>query len=83
MATSSIWQLQDAKARLSELVQKTIDEGPQTISRRGKASVLVISVEELRRLRRQGNDLVAFLRTAPEIELAIERQRDTGRAVDL
>ena len=30
------WQLQDAKAKFSELVQKAIDEGPQTVTRHGK-----------------------------------------------
>ena len=30
------WQLQEAKAKFSELVQKTLDEGPQTVTRRGK-----------------------------------------------
>jgi prevent-host-death family protein len=29
------WQVQEAKARFSELVQKAIEEGPQTVSRHG------------------------------------------------
>ena len=35
------WQLQDAKARFGELVQKAIDDGPQTVTRHGKAAVVV------------------------------------------
>ena len=30
------WQLQEAKAKFSELVQKAIDDGPQTVTRRGQ-----------------------------------------------
>jgi antitoxin Phd len=40
------WQLQTAKARFSQLVQKAIDEGPQTVSRHGKKAVVVLSIEE-------------------------------------
>ena len=35
------WQLQEAKAKFSELVQKAIDEGPQTVTRHGKDAVVV------------------------------------------
>ncbi|MDA8411911.1 MAG: type II toxin-antitoxin system Phd/YefM family antitoxin [Treponema sp.] len=83
MASSPVWQLQEAKARLSELVQRALDEGPQTITRRGKASVVVIDAEELGRLQRPRGDFVVFLRSAPALDLEIVRQRDTGRTVDL
>ena len=83
MASTTIWQLQEAKARFSELVQKTIDEGPQTITRRGKESIVVVSSEEYRRLKHPDNDLVSFLRSAPHLELDIGRSPDTGREIDL
>lgn len=44
------WQLQDAKARFSELVDTTIRHGPQVVSRRGIDAVVVVPVEEWRRL---------------------------------
>lgn len=37
----STWQLQTAKARLSELLRKVVEEGPQTISVRGKEQFVV------------------------------------------
>ena len=40
------WKLQDAKAKFSELVQKAIDEGPQTVTRHGKDTVVVLSAEQ-------------------------------------
>ena len=42
------WQLQEAKAKFSELVQKAIDEGPQTVTRHGKDAVVVLSAEAVR-----------------------------------
>ena len=45
------WQLQDAKARFSELVKDTLKHGPQTVTRRGVETVVVVPVEEWRRLR--------------------------------
>jgi len=45
------WQLQDAKARFSELVKDTLQHGPQTVTRRGVETVVVVPVEEWRRLR--------------------------------
>ncbi len=83
MADTSTWQLQDAKARLSELVERALTSGPQSITRRGKESVVVVAAEEYRRLRQPQGSLLDFLRSAPMVELDIERSRDTGRAVEL
>ena len=42
--SNDTWQLQDAKARLSELIDKAESEGPQMVTRRGKETVVVVSV---------------------------------------
>jgi len=83
MSDSSTWQLQDAKARFSELVQKTLDEDPQVITRRGKRSVVMVADEEFARLKRKGIDFVTFLRSAPRVDLAIDRSKEGGRSVEL
>lgn len=44
------WQLQDAKNHLSKVVEKALTEGPQTVTRRGKRTAVVLSVEEYDRL---------------------------------
>ncbi len=46
----SKWQLQDAKARFSELIDETLDKGPQIVTRRGLETAVVVSIEEWRRL---------------------------------
>ncbi len=44
------WQLQEAKNRFSEVVNRALKDGAQTITRHGKPVVVVISQEEFRRL---------------------------------
>ena len=39
------WALQDAKNRFSELVEQALHDGPQMVTRRGKETVVVLSVE--------------------------------------
>lgn len=78
------WQLQVAKNRLSEVVDRAIDQGPQVITRRGSEAVVVLAIEEYRRLRPK-SDLIEFFRTSPlaEVELDLERSKDPGRELDL
>ena len=77
------WQLQEAKAKFSELVQKAIDEGPQTVTRNGHDAVVVISVEEFRLMQKRQIDFKEFLASAPLEGVDLERDRDYGRDVDL
>jgi prevent-host-death family protein len=80
------WQLQEAKNRLSEVVRKAHEEGPQVITLRGGDAAVVIAVEEYRRLtRRPRGRLVEFFRQSPlvGVSLDLERNPDTGRTIDL
>jgi len=45
------WALQDAKARFSELVDETLKKGPQIVTRRGVETVVVVAMEEWKKLR--------------------------------
>ncbi|MFT3790569.1 MAG: type II toxin-antitoxin system prevent-host-death family antitoxin [Rudaea sp.] len=78
------WQLQTAKNRLSEVVKAAKTQGMQIITVRGKAEVAMISLEDLRRMRRAGKPFgKSWWESAPKVDLAIERSRETGRDVDL
>jgi antitoxin Phd len=44
------WQLQDAKARFSELIDDTLEKGPQVVTRRGIDTAVVVSIEEWHKL---------------------------------
>lgn len=77
------WQLQDAKSRFSELVDMTLAEGPQLVTRRGSEAVVVIAAAEYRKL--QGvPSLLAVLNNAPRGEpLDIDRSREAVREIAL
>lgn len=78
------WQLQQAKARLSELVDSAITEGPQTITRHGTDKAVVLSIEEYKRLSATKDDFKEFLLNGPKLKnFSIPRSRDTGRTIRL
>lgn len=79
------WPLQDAKARLSELVKEAVSNGPQTITLRGEPAVVVIAQRDYQRLRRSTGSFVDFIRHSPlrGVELMITRDRSLPREVDL
>jgi len=79
------WPLQDAKNRLSELVDRAKAGVPQIITRRGKQEVVVVGIEDFRKISAREEDLVSFLRSSPlaGVDLQIERDDDPGRAVIL
>lgn len=82
---SGTWNLQDAKNRFSELVRQALRAGPQVVTRRGKETAVVLSVEDYRRLVRPELNLVEFMRSSPlrGVELDLDRDSDTGREVEL
>jgi antitoxin Phd len=45
------WQLQDAKSRFSELIDDTLEKGPQVVTRRGVDTAVVVSVDEWKKLK--------------------------------
>jgi antitoxin Phd len=81
------WQLQDAKNRFSELVNRAIDEGPQTVTRHGQDVVVVISQQEFERRRTAAarGTILGFLRSLhfAGAELDLDRARDRDRDVEL
>jgi prevent-host-death family protein len=81
------WRLQEAKARFSELVRRVRSEGPQHVTVHGRDEVVVVSVEEYRRLQdtRTGADLVAAMQASPyrDVDLAPTRALMSVREVDL
>lgn len=79
------WQLQEAKNRLSYLVQKATAEGPQIISVRGKPAAVVLSVEEYQRLTAPKTRLSDFFKESSlqDMELHVERSQELPREVEL
>ena len=45
------WQLQDAKSRFSELIDDTLEKGPQVVTRRGVDTAVVVSIDEWKKMK--------------------------------
>ncbi len=79
----NVWQLMDAKNKLSEVVDRASREGPQRITRRGVVAAVVMSAKDYDCLKGRKESLVAFLRRAPLKGLDLERVRDVPRQIKL
>ena len=66
------WAVQDAKARFSALLDASLREGPQMVTKRGVAAAVLVPVEEWRRLERTARPTLKelLLAEAPRGEIA-------------
>jgi prevent-host-death family protein len=78
------WTVASAKAKLSEVIERA-QSAPQTITRNGKPSVVVVSADEWQRKTARKGSLATFLMESPlrGAELSPERQRDEPRDLTL
>ena len=78
------WTVAHAKAKLSEVIDRA-QSTPQTITRNGKPSVVVVSAEEWQRKTARKGTLAEFLMESPlrGADLDLERQRDEPRDLPL
>ena len=80
----AVWQVQEAKTKLSELIDEANKKGPQIITRHGSERAVVLSIAEYRALTAHKPDLRAYLLCGPKFDdFDIPRDRDTGRDVNL
>jgi prevent-host-death family protein len=81
IAKKNRWQLQEAKARLSEVVRLACTDGPQTITLRGEDAVVVVSAAEYAASKGTGRSLYEILRNSPvreeDIDTIFARQPET------
>lgn len=80
------WQVQEAKARLSEVVKQAEHHGPQDITLHGRSVAVMVSRPEFDRLTGTNESLVDFMRRSPLYgleSLRIERDRSATREIDL
>ena len=63
-----VWQVQEAKSRFSEVLEKAQTEGPQTITKHGKETAVVMSVDEYRRLVGPKRTLIDLLMGGPKFD---------------
>jgi antitoxin Phd len=73
-----VWQLQEAKNRLSEVVEQALSHGPQVITKRGVETAIVISYTEYRRMMAAQKKLSEFFHISPLAGIDLDLKRDAG-----
>ena len=63
---SKVWQVQEAKARFSELLATSLAEGPQIVTKRGVETAVLVPIDQWRRLERMTRPNLKELLLAPE-----------------
>jgi antitoxin Phd len=66
----SSWPVQDAKARFSELLDASVEKGPQIVTRRGVETAVLVPIEEWRRLRSAAPPCLKTMLLAPQPRFA-------------
>ena len=75
------WQVQDAKARFSELLNASLKEGPQVVTRRGVEAAVLVPIEQWRRLHRLSEPTLKelLLGEGPRFEALVPPRRSWRR----
>jgi len=76
---NSVWQIQDAKNKLSEVIQRAVSQGPQTITRHGEKTVVVVAYSEYEKLRKSQGKLSAFFHSSPLAGVDLTRDQSLSR----
>ena len=79
------WQLQEAKNKFSKLVEKAQFEGPQFVTKHGKETVVVLSMEAYQNIVKPKSNLFQFIQASPlsETSIIIDRDKSTARDIEL
>jgi len=79
------WQLQEAKAKFSEVINEAIQHGPQIITKHGVETALLISVDDYKKVNKKDLKISQFFQNSPiaNIDLDLKRSQDTPREVKL
>jgi prevent-host-death family protein len=75
------WPVQDAKARFSELLEASLKEGPQIVTRRGVEAAVLVPVDQWRRLQDAARPTLKELLLAetPRARLSLPSRRQWRR----
>ena len=76
---NDIWQIRDAKNKLSEVIARVQKYGPQLITRHGEKTVVVVSYTEYERLRKSQGKLSEFFKASPLADVELSRDKSLPR----
>jgi antitoxin Phd len=66
------WPVQDAKARFSEMLDASVVDGPQLVSKRGQPRAVLVSIDEWDDLQKRARPTLKELLLAPEPRFDLE-----------
>jgi prevent-host-death family protein len=79
------WTVAEAKAKFSEIIERAMREGPQTITRKGRTAAVVVGAEEWERKTKRVGTLAEFFAGSPlrGSKLKVRRIKARPRKVSL
>jgi prevent-host-death family protein len=79
------WTVAEAKSKFSEIIERAISEGPQTITRRGRTAAIVVGAEEWQRKTKRAGNLAEFFAGSPlrGSGLKVRRSKSPPRKISL
>jgi prevent-host-death family protein len=83
--STQVWTVAEAKAKFSEIIERAMSEGPQTITRKGRTAAVVVGAEEWERKTRRVGNLAEFFAASPlrGSGLKINRMKQRSRKLSL
>ena len=83
--SSPVWTVAEAKAKFSEIIERAMSEGPQTITRNGHEAAVIVGAEECQRKTQRVGNLAEFLAQSPlrGSGLKIRRLKQPPRKINL
>jgi prevent-host-death family protein len=83
--SAQVWTVAQAKAKFSEIIERAISEGPQTITRKGRTAAVVVGAEEWERKTKRLGNLAEFFAASPlrGSGLKINRMKQRSRKISL
>ena len=81
----NLWQLQDAKSKFSELVNRVLTQGTQIVTRHGKKTVVIMPYDQYEKLLHPQDSLTKFLLSSPlaGTDLNLDRDKSLPRESDI
>lgn len=72
---TGIWTVAQAKAKLSEVIENARTRGPQTITRNGRRTAVIVDAEEWERKSQRSGSLADFFKASPLRGSGLKAQR--------
>jgi prevent-host-death family protein len=77
--SAQTWTVAQAKAKFSEVIDRAMSEGPQTVTRKGRTAVVVVDAEEWNRKTKRVGTLADFFAASPLRGSGLKLQLPKGR----